>query len=126
MKISAKADYALRAAVALAEAAPEGWVKADALAQRTKIPREFLENILGELRRAAVVVTRRGSDGGYALARDPSEIAAHDVLAAVGSSVFDATASDGAVGALWVQLSSASRALLDSVTLADLAAGASA
>ena len=122
MKISAKSDYALRAAVALAEAGAEGFVKAEQLAQRTGVPLEFLQNILGELRTAGLVTARRGSEGGYALSELPQHIPAAAVLAAVGSALVDATdAIEGAVGALWERLSVASRAVLESVTLADLA-----
>ena len=70
MRITAKADYAVRAAAELAAAADDGvLVKGEQLARSQSIPQNFLENILTELRRAGIVRTRRGADGGYQLAR---------------------------------------------------------
>ena len=83
MRISAKADYAVRATVELA-AAPEGTpVKGDALARSQNIPQKFLENILGELRHAGLVESRRGQEGGYWLARPPADVTVADVMRAV-------------------------------------------
>ena len=82
MRVSAKADYAIRAAVELA-AAGEGPVKGDRIAQAQGIPSNFLENILGDLRNAGIVVSRRGADGGYWLARPAEEISLADVIRAV-------------------------------------------
>ena len=70
MRISAKADYAVRAAVQLAASA-DGPTKGDAIAQSQGIPLKFLENILGDLRQAGLVRSQRGSDGGYWLNRPP-------------------------------------------------------
>ena len=84
MRITAKADYAVRAAVELAAAQPDGApVKGEHLAKSQGIPQNFLENILTELRRAGIVRTRRGADGGYQLARPAREITVADVLRAV-------------------------------------------
>ena len=69
MRVSAKSDYAIRAAVELA-AAGEGPVKGERLAHAQEIPSNFLENILSDLRNAGIVASRRGADGGYWLARD--------------------------------------------------------
>ena len=68
MRVSAKADYAVRAAVELA-AAGEGPLKGDRIAEAQEIPSNFLENILSDLRNAGIVMSRRGADGGYWLAR---------------------------------------------------------
>ena len=82
MRVSAKADYAIRAAVELA-AAGEGPVKGDRIAQAQGIPPNFLENILADLRNAGIVMSRRGADGGYWLARPAGEISLADVIRAV-------------------------------------------
>ncbi|MFC5158192.1 RrF2 family transcriptional regulator, partial [Nonomuraea angiospora] len=73
MRISARTHYALRAAVALA-AAPPGPVPAEKIASSQDIPRRFCDNILLQLRRAGLVRSQRGPDGGYWLARPAEEI----------------------------------------------------
>ena len=84
VRITAKADYAVRAAVELAAAEDDARpIKGEQLARRQGIPHNFLENILTELRRAGLIRTRRGADGGYQLARRASEITVADVLRAV-------------------------------------------
>src|SRR5262245_11790471 len=83
MRISAKADYAVRAAAELA-AAPAGRpAKGERLAPPRAIPPKFLENILADLRNAGLVRSRRGVDGGYALTRAADDISVADVMRAV-------------------------------------------
>ena len=82
MRISARADYAVRAAVELA-AAGGGPVKGEALATAQSIPPKFLENILGDLRHARVVRSQRGAEGGYWLARPADQITVADIVRAV-------------------------------------------
>ena len=132
MRVSAKADYAVRAAVELA-AAPSGPVKGELISQAQEIPLKFLENILGELRHAGLVRSQRGTEGGYWLARPAGEITVADVIRAVegplasvrGSSPetlkYAGTAQP--LGKLWVAVRANLRAVLESVTLADIAAG---
>ena len=80
MYISAKVDYALRVLLELAAAPPESPLKGEALATSQGLPVKFVENTLVELRRAGVVSSKRGSDGGYRLARPADEIAVADVF----------------------------------------------
>src|SRR6267142_4324504 len=82
MRVSAKADYAVRAAVELA-AAESPPVKGEQISQAQEIPLKFLENILGELRHAGLVRSQRGTEGGYWLARPADEITVADVIRAV-------------------------------------------
>ena len=82
MKVSAKADYAVRAAVELASAG-DGPVKAERIAQAQEIPLNFLENIMGDLRDAGLVQSRRGVEGGYWLAHPAEEISVAQVIRAV-------------------------------------------
>ena len=83
MRISAKADYAVRAALELA-ASPEGEpVKGEQLADSQEIPLQFLEHILLELKHARLIQARRGAKGGYWLAREPASITVADVIRAV-------------------------------------------
>jgi Rrf2 family protein len=134
MRITAKADYAVRAAAELAAAEGEqAPMKGEELARRQSIPKNFLENILTELRRAGIVRTRRGADGGYQLARPAAEITVADVLravegplAAVQGSRPEQLAYQGAASSLpdvWVALRASLRSVLEHVTLADIASG---
>jgi Rrf2 family protein len=132
MRISAKADYAVRAAVQLAASA-DGPTKGDAIAQSQGIPLKFLENILGDLRQAGLVRSQRGSDGGYWLNRPPEEITVADViravegpLAAVRGRRPEDVAYDGPAEPLiqvWIAVRANLRAVVEQVTLADVAAG---
>jgi Rrf2 family protein len=134
MRISAKADYAVRAAAELAAAEGQGApMKGEELARRQSIPKNFLENILTELRRAGIVRTRRGAEGGYQLARPAVEITVADVLravegplAAVQGSRPEQLSYEGAASSLpdvWVALRASLRSVLEHVTLADIASG---
>src|SRR6185312_1678515 len=82
MRVSAKADYAVRAAAELAAAA-EGPVKGERLAEAQEIPLQFLEHILLELKHAGIVRARRGAKGGYWLARPADEVTIADIVRAV-------------------------------------------
>lgn len=133
MRISAKADYAVRASAELAAASGAHPVPAEALAKAQQVPHRFLEAILSDLRREGIVASRRGAGGGYVLARPADRVTVADVVRAVdGPLVFvrDARPSDleyeGAAASLlhvWVALRVNVRAVLEQVTLAELAAG---
>ena len=133
MRVSAKADYALRAAVELAAHEQERPLKGELIAQAQGIPLRFLENILGELRTAGILDSRRGAEGGYLLARPAAQISLGDVIRAVDGPLANVTGArpealqySGASGALrevWVAVRSSLREVLDEVTLADVAAG---
>jgi Rrf2 family protein len=132
MRISAKADYAVRAALELA-AAGDGPLKGERIAEAQGIPLKFLENILQELRHAGLVRSQRGPDGGYRLGRPAGEIALGEViravegpLASVRGEAPEDLAYDGAAGSLqtvWVALRANLRGVLDEVTLGQVAAG---
>lgn len=83
MQISARADYALRALCVLATADEGVVVKAAHIAEAQAIPRTFLDQILTDLRRAGIVDSRRGPDGGHKLARPPYAITVADVVRVV-------------------------------------------
>src|SRR5215475_1495996 len=83
VRVSAKADYALRACIQLAAAEGEGHVKGERIAQAQDVPLKFLENILGDLRQAGLVRSQRGAEGGYWLARPADEITLANVIRAV-------------------------------------------
>jgi Rrf2 family protein len=133
MRVSAKVDYAVRAAVELAAAGDDRWVKAEAISDAQGIPRKFLDNILQGLRQAGVIESRRGPDGGHRLARPAGEIAIADViraidgpLANVGGQSPDGVVFPGAAAPLrqvWVAVRASLRTVLEETTLADVAAG---
>lgn len=83
MRISARADYAVRAALQLAASQDGGPVKAEAIADAQDIPHKFLEGILNDMRRGGLVLSRRGGNGGYRLARPARSISIADVIRVV-------------------------------------------
>jgi Rrf2 family protein len=82
MRVSAKADYAVRALVELAAGSGGAPIKGEAIATAQDIPMPFLENILSELRHNGLVQSRRGAEGGYWLSRLPREVTIADVIRA--------------------------------------------
>ncbi|MGA2011608.1 MAG: RrF2 family transcriptional regulator [Solirubrobacteraceae bacterium] len=131
MRISAKADYAVRAVVELAAADGEKPVKAERIATAQEIPLNFLENILGELRHAGIVRSHRGAEGGFRLARPAEEVTVADVIRAVEgplASVRGAPPEEshygGAATALprvWIAVRVNLRRVVEQVTIADVA-----
>jgi Rrf2 family protein len=132
VRVSAKADYAVRASVELAAGYDAGPMKGDQIAAAQDIPVRFLENILGDLRHHGLIESRRGADGGYWLSRPPEEItigevmrAAEGPLANVRGESPDELEYKGAAQPLrdvWMALRNNVRAILDDVTLADVIA----
>ena len=134
MRISAKADYAVRAVAELAAADGEKPVKAERVATAQSIPLNFLENILGELRHAGVVRSHRGADGGFRLARPATEVTVADVIRAVEGPLASVRGGppedaryDGAAAALpdvWIAVRANLRRVLEATTIADVASAA--
>lgn len=132
MRITARVDYGVRAAIELA-AAERPPVKGETLAAKQSIPGKYLENILADLRRAGLVASQRGADGGYRLARDADTISVADVIRAVEGPLADVHGTppeeldyEGPAAGLqkvWIATRAALRGVLEEVTLADLAAG---
>jgi Rrf2 family protein len=132
MHVSAKADYAVRAAVELA-AAGAGPVKGDRIAEAQQIPLRFLENILSDLRHAGYVQSQRGADGGYWLAKPAETITLADIIRAVDGPLANVrgarpesveySGSAGRLVEVWIAVRVSLRAVLERVTLADLVAG---
>lgn len=133
MRVSARADYAVRATAALAALESGGPVKAIDIAEDQQIPVKFLQGVLTELRIARIVRSTRGPDGGFMLARPAGEITLADVFRAIDGpliNVRDESLTDldypGAAALLrevWMAARSSLRNVLEQVTLADLAAG---
>jgi Rrf2 family protein len=133
VRVSAKTDYALRATAEIAAAGNDRPVKGDAIATAQGIPLRFLENIMSELRNAGIVESRRGAEGGYLLARPAGEIALADVIRAVDGPLanvggkrpeqleYSGTAEP--FQEVWVAVRAGLRAVLEHITLADVASG---
>jgi Rrf2 family protein len=132
MRVSAKADYAVRAAIELAAAEPDTPVKGEAIAEAQSIPMPFLENILAELRQHGLVHSKRGAEGGYWLAIPPEKITIADVIRAVdgplatvrgeSADVLDYNADAAPLKDVWLALRVNVRAILEGVTLAQVVA----
>jgi Rrf2 family protein len=132
VQISAKVDYAVRALLALT-LDPAGRVSGAALAEAQGLPSKFLEGILAELRRASIVVSSRGSEGGYRLARPANEITIADVMRAIDGPLAEIrgerpeqTSYEGAaihLQELWIAVRASLRSVLEHTTLEDVARG---
>jgi Rrf2 family protein len=132
VRVSAKADYALRAVIELA-ALGDGPIKGERIAQAQEIPLKFLENILGDLRHAGIVHSQRGVDGGYWLARPADEITVAEVIRAVegpianvrgvGPERVEYSGSAAPLREVWIAVRANLRGVLENVTIADLARG---
>ncbi|WP_336209393.1 RrF2 family transcriptional regulator [Nonomuraea sp. LPB2021202275-12-8] len=127
MRTSARTQYALRAAAELA-AAPPGPVSAERIAAAQGIPRKFLDNILLQLRRAGLLNSQRGPDGGYWLARPADQITLADVITVV-EGVPQGDDHGGYPGVarplaeVWSALRDHEETLLSEITLAHVARG---
>ncbi|MCG5430713.1 RrF2 family transcriptional regulator [Mycobacterium sp. MYCO198283] len=134
MRMSAKAEYAVRAMIQLATVGAGVKVKTDELARAQDIPPQFLVDILSDLRADHLVRSHRGRDGGYELARPADRISIADVLRCIDgplASVRDIGLGDlryaGPTAALtdvWRALRASMRSVLEETTLADVAGGA--
>lgn len=133
MRISVKVDYAVRAMIQLAAVSSDEPVKADTIARAQDIPLKFLLGILSDLKRAHLLRSQRGAEGGYWLARPAEEIALADVIRAIDGPL--ANVHDTSLAALsypgpaeqlrevWMAVRTSLRSVLEVVTLADLARG---
>lgn len=137
--ISQKAKYALRSLIVLARAGPGETVQMPAIAARERIPKKFLEQILLDLKRSGVVMSRRGKYGGYFLCRPAGEVTFGEILRIIDGPVAplaclrkagyrrcedcgDEAACE--VRRVFHKVTAASRAILDTTTLSDcIAAG---
>ena len=133
MRISAKADYAIRAVTELGALADSSQAKGEQLAAAQGIPLRFLLNILQDLKRAGIVDSHRGSEGGYRLARPPEALALADIIRAVEGPLAqggDTRPEDlhyagpaAALSEVWIAVRANLRAVLEEVTIADVTEG---
>ncbi len=138
MRITAKVDYAVRAAIELARAYPTDGsrptpITRQSIAEAQDIPAKFLEHILADLKRSRIVGSARGADGGYWLHRPPAEINVADIIRAAEGPLADVRGERpddlrypddlAALQRTWIALRANLRAVLEHVTLADLRDG---
>ena len=130
MKLSAKADYAVRAVLVLAAHQGEGPIKGELVAKAQDLPLKFVENILGELKHAGIVASHPGPEGGYRLAVPADQITVAEVIrvvdgplaavAGVRPEAISYPAGAEALPDVWLQARSQLRSVLENVTFADL------
>ncbi len=126
MKLSVKSDYAARAVLSLARAYPTGEAcKVEQLAAEQNVPANYLVQILIELKAKQIVKSQRGKEGGYLLARLPSEITFGDILRAIHGQVFDSPAladpqCPPELRAVWQALQRKTQEASDAITFQDL------
>jgi Rrf2 family protein len=133
VRVSAKTDYALRAALELAAAPDEKPMKGERIATAQAIPLRFLENILMQLRHAGLVESRRGAEGGYRLARPAADVTLADVIRAIDGPLagvsgarpetLEFTGVAEPLRDVWIAVRASLRGVLEGVTLADVAGG---
>jgi Rrf2 family protein len=133
MHVTAKADYAVRAVVELADTSQQAPRKVDDVAQAQGIPVSFLENILTQLRSSGIVRSQRGPEGGYWLAKPPEEVNLAQVIRAVEGPLvgvrgqrpeeIEYVGSAESLQQVWIALRANLRKVLEHVTIADVAAG---
>jgi Rrf2 family protein len=132
VRVTAKVDYAVRAAMVLARAAdgPGGPVKGEKIGAAEAIPVKYLENILSELRQSGIVRSQRGAEGGYWLAQPAKEISIADIIRAVEGPLATVRGEraeqlsygpdSGALQEMWIAVRASLRSVLEQVTLADV------
>ena len=133
MHVTAKADYAVRAVIELASSGPQSPRKVEDVARAQKIPVSFLENILTQLRSSGIVRSQRGPEGGYWLAHPPGEVNLAQIIRAVEGPLVgirgqrpeevEYVGSAEALQTVWIALRANLRKVLETVTVADVAAG---
>ena len=129
MRVSAKADYAVRAVIEIAVRHPD-LVKADDIATAQDIPIKFLENILSDLRKAGVVRSKRGAVGGYMLGYDANDISVAHVIRAVEGPIawvrderpgtVEYVGSAAGLEDVWIAVRASLRSVLDHVSIGQL------
>ena len=133
MKVSKRATYGIMVAVDLAIHATEAPIQARAIARRHGIPIRFLEQVLHAMKKAGIVESQRGAQGGYLLTREPKAMSIADIFEALEGPVFHRsfigqptrdrheTKPELLLGDVWEQVQEAERKVLENVTVEHLA-----
>jgi Rrf2 family protein len=133
MHVTAKADYAVRAVIELADSKPDSPRKVDDVAQAQGIPVSFLENILTQLRSTGLVRSQRGPEGGYWLAQPAEEVSLAQIIRAIEGPLvgvrgqrpeeIEYRGSAESLQQVWIALRSNLRKVLENVSVADVSTG---
>lgn len=133
MKVPMRATYGIMVAVDLATYAKEAPIQARAIARRHGIPARFLEQILHAMKKAGLVESQRGAQGGYLLTHEPAAMSIADIFEALEGPVFhrsfvgqrtrdrQATKQELLLGDVWEQVQQAERKVLENITVEHLA-----
>ena len=133
MKLSAKADYAVRAVLVLASHDDPHPLKGELIASSQDLPLKFVENILGELKHTGIVSSRRGAQGGYWLAKDADDVSLADIVRAVegplatvrgqGPESLTYKGEAEPLQKVWIALRANIREVMEDTSLADVVGG---
>jgi len=133
MKVSLKATYGIMAAVDLAMHLGTAPVQAKSIARRQAIPARFLEQVLHGMKRAGLVSSLRGAQGGYVLSKKPSEVSVVEILEALDGPLLLSSRGTGRaqgqrlskpealLGRIWEQVHQAERHVLEAISVEELA-----
>ena len=130
MKVSMKGDYGVRALIELAHHFGEGPVQSAGIASRQSIPEPYLDQLLTALRRAGLIRSMRGPQGGHALIRDPHELRLSEAIVALEGSLAPIGCLEDPAGCpkttscslrpVWCEVEAATMRILEGITIADL------
>src|SRR5690242_12314533 len=131
MKVSLRSNYGIMAAIDLARQDGSAPIQAKAIARRQGIPARFLEQVLHAMRKAGLVSSLRGAQGGYILSKKPSEVSVAEILEALEGPFLRVTETNGRMhqGAkseallanVWDRVHEAERHVLEAITVEELA-----
>ena len=134
MNITSKGRYALRVMIDLAQHPDEGFVSLKTVAERQGISRKYLEMIVSSLKKAELVESTRGKEGGYRLSRSPADYSVGEILRCLEDNLAPVSCiKDGEIQCdkaaacvtlpMWKELDELTNAYLDGVSLQDLLTG---
>ncbi|MBI3968145.1 MAG: Rrf2 family transcriptional regulator [Chloroflexi bacterium] len=131
MRISMRTDYGVRAVTDLAQHYGRGLIQCRDIANRQRIPENYLDQLMTDLRKAGLVKSTRGPAGGHQLARPPAEVTMGQVVEALEGPLFPIGCLDAsgncalspncAQREVWAEIHELTRRVLDSTTVEDLA-----
>ena len=134
MNITSKGRYALRVMLDLAQHPEDGFVSLKTVAERQEISMKYLEAIVGSLKKAELLESTRGKEGGYRLSREPADYTVEEILRSIEDNLAPVSCiRDGSVSCdkaaacltvpMWMELDEITNKYLESITLADLLSG---
>ena len=131
MRVSLRSTYGIMAAVDLAMQGGSAPIQAKSIARRQGIPARFLEQVLHAMKKAGLVSSQRGAQGGYVLSKKPSDVSVAEILEALEGPVLRMTEMNGGarrttpsgtlLGKVWDRVHEAERHVLEGITVEDLA-----